>query len=164
MNEPIARAEWWGHMQESKLIKRDESDRIARQTAEFLAAGGDITQVERGTSAYEFAPLVKPLATAGNQSSAHESNKSREANKAAQKAVARNARLNQQHTAIIHAVIDLMHRGVKTSLAEIRKLTGQPSDSLGRQMDVLILRGFITEGVRDYFVTDKGLEYIGDGK
>jgi len=166
MNEPVARAEWWGQMQESKVIKRDESAEIARQTAEFLASGGKVDRLEVAASSRDpisNQPLeitgVDPMVTKRRATAS--SNKIREANKAAKKAVEQNARLNLHHIAIIGAVMDLERREVTPTLNEIRKLTGQLSDTLGRRMDVLILRGYITEGVRNYHTTESGRAYIG---
>lgn len=180
MNEPVIRDDSEDFVVDPKTEKRmlqtanvitpssrqEAREKLKRDMDEYLAKGGKITRPEFGASSRDpisNQPLeitgVDPMVTKRRATAS--SNKIREANKAAKKAVERNAKINTHHTAIIAAVLDLEQREVTPTLNEIRKLTGQTSDSLGRRMDVLILRGYITEGVRNYHTTDAGRAYIG---
>lgn len=160
MSKPIARAEWWGQMHESKIIKRDESAEIAQQTAEFLARGGKINSDEE-----------KPKETVQNQHNiqpqhATQKRGNKEAMKTVQQKQASKARtrMTQNHMAIMLGIEDLQRRGIKTNMVSLLRETGQYRKSLDERLTALILNNFVTESeCKQYTLTEAGRNFVYSG-
>lgn len=154
-------AEDWATSSASCRTKDAERARIQADVEAFLKSGRTPTQCQFGETAEHgkpYNPSKIPDPTVTHKRAAGKANQAHGQKKAA---IGR-TRMTTNHIEILRASVDLRNRGLRATLINISRATGQIPKDTERRIDVLVVRGYINQDGRQFITTANGLEYIGE--
>lgn len=154
-------AEDWATSSASCRTKDAERARIQADVEAFLKSGRTPTQCQFGETAEHgkpYNPSKIPDPTVTHKRAAGKANQAHGQKKAA----LGRAKMTTNHIEILRASVDLRNRGLRATLINISRATGQIPKDTERRIDVLVVRGYINQDGRQYVTTARGKKYIGE--